>query len=148
MKNIKLVLLASISILTFNCTTEVNNSDDMISADTLSVDTTLVELDTTLLAIDDTTNMSEYVDDSKEAESIIEEKYGEQWDFCTCVIKNDSIQKAIVTPDLSDENLDELLEKFEFVDLKCKAFQLEFEILTPEERVSFEQRSKECLIEE
>lgn len=78
----------------------------------------------------------------------LEQTYGEQWDFCTCVIKNDSIQRGITNPEISEENLNELLERFDFIDQKCKAFQLSYEKQTPEERGTFELKVKECLTEE
>ena len=34
--------------------------------------------------------------DFKNAVYLIEKKYGDQWDFCACILKGDSINKAIL----------------------------------------------------
>ena len=79
---------------------------------------------------------------------IIEQRYGEQWDFCTCVVKNDSIEKAFMTPDLSDEGFNEISERYDFIDTKCKASLIMYDIKTPEERAAHVQRVKDCLRDE
>lgn len=79
---------------------------------------------------------------------MIEEKYGEQWDFCTCIIKNDSINKAFSTSGLSDEEFDLISKRFDFIESKCKAFLLMYENNTPEGRAAHVQRVKDCLKEE
>lgn len=76
----------------------------------------------------------------------IEKKYGEQWDFCTCVIKNDSINKAFSKP-VSDSEFDRLSERFDVIDEKCKAFLVQNPNVTPEERVEHERKVKKCLKE-
>ena len=50
----------------------------------------------------------------------IEKKFGEQWDFCTCVVKNDSINKAV--QQAGDDEFNQLLERFDYIEKKCKAF--------------------------
>lgn len=76
----------------------------------------------------------------------IEKKYGEQWDFCTCVIKNDSINKAFSSP-VSDKEFDRLSERFDVIDEKCKAFLVQNPNQTPEERANHEKKVKKCLKE-
>ena len=76
----------------------------------------------------------------------IEKKYGEQWDFCTCVIKNDSINKAFSNP-VSDQEFDRLSARFDVIDEKCKAFLVQNPNQTPEERANHEKKVKKCLKE-
>jgi len=76
----------------------------------------------------------------------IEKEYGEQWDFCTCIVKNDSINKATQN-DLTDAQFDKLINRMEYVDNKCKAFLVQSLNKTPEERYKHEKKVKECLKE-
>lgn len=77
----------------------------------------------------------------KESIAKIEAKYGEQWDFCHCVVVNDSIDKAIKAGNTSDK----LLERWDHVDKKCQAFRIQDPNRTPEERDAHERRVKKCL---
>jgi hypothetical protein len=70
-------------------------------------------------------------------------KYGEQWDFCNCVMKNDSINKALEKT-LTDKQTEKLMARWEFVDTKCKDF-LTTPNTTPEERSKHEWKVKQCL---
>jgi hypothetical protein len=70
-------------------------------------------------------------------------KYGEQWDFCNCVMKNDSINNALEKT-LTDKQTDKLMARWEFVDTKCKDF-LTTPNTTPEERAKHEWKVKQCL---
>jgi hypothetical protein len=70
-------------------------------------------------------------------------KYGEQWDFCNCVMKNDSINKALEKT-LTDKQTDKLMVRWEYVDTKCKEF-LTTPNTTPEERSKHEWKVKQCL---
>jgi hypothetical protein len=73
----------------------------------------------------------------------IVEKFGEQWDFCSCVIKNDSINKAF-EKNLTDKQSEKLMVRWEFVENKCKEF-LTTPNSTPEEREAHELKVKRCL---
>ncbi len=78
-------------------------------------------------------------------EDVIEKKYGIQWDFCDCIVKNDSIQKAIESAnDISDVEFDILMNRFEAIDKHCKSI-ITNPSRTPEERKTHEQRVKKCL---
>ncbi len=77
----------------------------------------------------------------------IEEKYGEQWDFCTCVVKNDSVNKAFMKDGISDRDFDRLMNRSEFIDSKCQAFMVQSPNQTPEERLAHEKKVKNCLKE-
>ena len=85
------------------------------------------------------------VDSTELKESIakIEAKYGEQWDFCPCVVVNDSIDKAIKAGNTADK----LIERWDYVDKKCQAFRIQDPNRTPEERDAHERRVKKCLKE-
>lgn len=76
----------------------------------------------------------------------IEDEYGEQWDFCTCIVKNDSINKASMH-DLPDPEFDQLMLRMEYVDDKCQAFLVQSQNVTPEERYIHEQKVNKCLKE-
>ncbi len=73
----------------------------------------------------------------------IVEKYGEQWDFCNCVVKNDSINNALEKT-LSDKQTDKLMARWEYVDTKCKEF-ITAPNTTPEQRAKHEWKVKQCL---
>lgn len=90
----------------------------------------------------DDKHSEEFIESLKE----IEKKYGEQWDFCTCVIKNDSINKAFSNP-VSDAEFERLSDRFDVIDEKCKAFLVHDPNITPEERSRHEQKVRKCLKE-
>lgn len=77
----------------------------------------------------------------------IEKQFGEQWGFCDCVIKGDSINKAFSNPNLPDKEFDRLSERFDEIDEKCKAFRIQNPNVTPEERAKHEKKVKKCLKE-
>lgn len=75
----------------------------------------------------------------------IEAKYGEQWDFCDCVVKGDSINKAFMKPNLPDKEFNRLSDRFDEIDQKCQAFRIQDANRTPEERAIHEKKVKKCL---
>ena len=82
-------------------------------------------------------------EEQEEAQRKIEKEYGVQWDFCTCIVKNDSVDKAI-GGEVSDADLDFLLERLEFIDEKCKGMLIQPNS-TPEERNKHENKVRKCL---
>ena len=112
---------------------ELKNENDTIVKDTIS------SLDDALKAETVETKSKEQVENLKK----IEKKYGEQWDFCTCVIANDSINKAFEN-NPSDKQAEKLMSRWEHVELKCKEF-LTQPNTTPEERAIHEKKVKKCL---
>lgn len=114
--------------------TDLNDLVDTLTVDTL-IDTTLV--DSTLFTDD-----SGYVDEALETENLIEATYGEQWDFCDCVVKNDSVNKAIESA--GDDEFDAILERMEVIDQHCKAM-LATPNTTPDEREAHERKVRKCL---
>jgi len=81
----------------------------------------------------------------KENLAKIEKEHGVQWDFCTCVMKNDSIDKAIKDPATTDEDFDVLLLRLDEVEQKCKAFLSQSANATPEERSEHQDKVRKCL---
>lgn len=84
--------------------------------------------------------------DVQEAHEKIVEEYGIQWDFCTCIKKNDSVNKAMMKDDISDEAFDALFERSDFIDSKCKGLLIQPNA-TPEQRAKHEKKVKNCLRE-
>lgn len=76
----------------------------------------------------------------------IEKVHGEQWDFCTCVIKNDSINRAF-SEEVSDTEFDRLSDRFDEIDTKCKAFLAQSPNVTPADRAAHDKKVKKCLKE-
>jgi hypothetical protein len=73
----------------------------------------------------------------------IEKIYGEQWDFCTCVTANDSINTAF-EKELTDAQSEKLMARWEKVETKCKEFLIQ-PSTTPEDRLIHELKVKKCL---
>ena len=111
-----------------------------LGTDTTSVDTT--GLDTTGLD-SNYIDTAGYVDDDAMMTDAIEEKYGEQWEFCDCVVKNDSVNKAIDEAE-TDEDFDRVLARMEVIDQHCKEM-LTTPNTTPDERAAHERKVTKCL---
>jgi hypothetical protein len=75
----------------------------------------------------------------------IERQYGPQWDFCTCIVKNDSINKAFKNSGLSDADFSNLIVRFDQIEKRCKAFLVQNPQNTPEERRKHEEKVRLCL---
>jgi hypothetical protein len=82
-------------------------------------------------------------EEKKEIHQKIVAKYGEQWDFCSCVTANDSINKAF-EKNLTDKQSEKLMVRWEYVENKCKEF-LTTPNTTPEQRLEHELKVKKCL---
>lgn len=66
------------------------------------------------------------------------------WDFCECVVKIDSITFAIESDKLTIKQETWLMERWEYVDQKCKELTA-FDNSTPQSRANHEKRVKKCL---
>jgi hypothetical protein len=75
----------------------------------------------------------------------IEAKHGIQWDFCTCVIKNDSLNKALQKPNLPDKIFDVLLIRSDTIEQRCQAFLAQNVDTTPDQRALHEKKVRDCL---
>ncbi len=134
----------------FSCKSE---NTDVVDNEQQDNDTTHVEV---IDEVDTSDVQSDYnvsdvpIEDRAEfVESLkkIEKEYGEQWDFCTCVVKNDSINKAFQEPNLPDAEFDRLFARSDYIEQKCQAFLRQNPNITPEERYKHEQKVKKCLKE-
>lgn len=83
-------------------------------------------------------------EEHKENHAKIVEKFGEQWDFCTCVHANDSINSAFEKSGMSAAQEEKLMARWEYVDNKCKEL-LTMPNTTPEERARHEKKVRKCL---
>lgn len=81
--------------------------------------------------------------DHKEVHDKIVKKYGEQWDFCKCIVANDSITDAFEKK-LTPAQEEQLMARWDYVDRKCKELTT-FDNQTPEERAKHEKRVNKCL---
>ena len=133
----------------FSCSSDPEVNSDGVDSDNDSVENTdksdtlndKVESDYDMSLVD-ADNREEF----KENLAKIEKEHGEQWDFCTCVVKNDSINKAF-QKDQSDKEFDRLSNRFDEIDEHCKAFLVQSPNVTPEERAKHERKVKNCLKE-
>lgn len=118
------------------------DSTEVMDVDTESLlDTLEIESDYDLSTVD-VKDKKEFVENLAK----IEDKYGEQWDFCMCIVKRDSIQKAFEV-ELSDADFEKVLARSDYFDEKCQAFSVQSSDRTPEERVLHERKVKNCLKE-
>lgn len=141
-----IILFSSLFIL-FSCTESNENNDDL-DINLNDVDSTVVEaIDTVLQETDSVIDKVVYDDpEVQEAHKQIVEKYGIQWDFCTCIVKNDSVDKALRSENLSDADFDILFDRSEFIDGKCKGLLIQPNA-TPDERAKHEKKVNNCLKE-
>jgi hypothetical protein len=139
-----LVILLGASILLFACSSEENKSerDNSNGSDTTNVDTTMI--DTTQLS-DDTLKAQGYdIDEQSDVEENLEKKYGEQWEFCDCVVRNDSVNKAIMAEGTTDAQVDQILARMDVIQKHC-AKMLTVPNTTPEERNKYQRKVNKCL---
>lgn len=150
MKAKYLILTIFITTLIISCnSTDNDESTNSNGTDSSMVDTTQMYgmlIDTTS-SLPDSLLEAGYVEETEEIATEIEKKYGVQWDFCDCVVKNDSIQKAINNSnDLSDEEFDALFARLDVIDNHCKEL-ITTPNTTPEERDRHKRKVRKCLKE-
>jgi hypothetical protein len=108
-------------------------------------DTTLTELEDALKKAETAPKPAMDSVDLKKSIKKIEAKYGEQWDFCDCVVKGDSINKAFSRPNIPDKEFERLSSRFDEIDKKCQAFRIQDANRTPDERMLHEKKVNKCL---
>ena len=148
----KFLFLFITLFIVFSCKTDVNDSietNDDESIDSLTVEIEKTDsIDTMIVSIYDMGDIDvKDVKEFKENLVKIEKEYGIQWDFCTCVLKRDSVNKAIMDESLSDARFDEVILRSDEIDEKCKAFLIQNPNTTPEERAKHEEMVSKCLKE-
>lgn len=116
------------------CELEENNQDTLAPV-TENLNTTLQNAEVEKKAV---------VQEMKENHEKIVQKYGEQWDFCTCVVKNDSINDAFEKGGMTPKQEEQLMARWEYVDSKCKEL-LTTPNTTPEERARHDKKVLKCL---
>ena len=79
-----------------------------------------------------------------EAKKEIEKKYGEQWDFCTCIVKGDSVNNAMLADDIADDIFEVLMTRSDYIDTKCKHLLVQPNA-TPDEREAHNKKVQDCL---
>lgn len=109
-------------------------------------DTVVTEVDDMTAALSRDTAVHVVSKDQKENHAKIVKRFGEQWDFCNCIIALDSITDAFEAPKLSDKQAEKLMERWDYVDKKCKEVTT-YDNTTPEERMRHEKRVAKCLKE-
>ena len=106
---------------------------------------TIEEVDDLEAALKDTvTEKKSVAIENKENHEKIVKKYGEQWDFCTCVVANDSINDAFEKGNMTPKQEEKLMARWEHVDNKCKEL-LTTPNTTPEERAKHDKKVMKCL---
>jgi len=125
-------------ILASSCCTDPSDvHTEAAISDTLDTAEMSVIIDTML------SDTGQYVDEISETESLIAATYGEQWEFCDCVLKNDSVNKAVEIAE-SDADYERVLARMDEIDKHCKAM-LAMPNTTPEEREKHERKVNKCL---
>lgn len=84
-----------------------------------------------------------YARDKKENHAKIVQKYGEQWDFCSCVVASDSINKASQNG-ITEKQAEKLMKRWEYIETRCKEFMTNPNT-TPDERAAHEKKVEKCL---
>lgn len=115
-----------------DCDTKVKTTDTIPAKDTIKVEKK------------DTVGKITKNAESKDNHAKIVQKYGEQWDFCTCVLANDSINTAFEKGGMTPAQEEKLMARWEYVENKCKEL-LITPNTTPEERLKHERKVKKCL---
>lgn len=137
----------SFSILLMGCKSDPSTNESDQDADSTEVADTLSEDDMSQDTLSEEKDTAEVVYEDpavQEAHEEIVKKYGTQWDFCTCVQKNDSVNKAMLADGVSDEKMDQLFERSSQIDEKCKGLLIQPNA-TPEDRAKHEIKVKKCL---
>ncbi len=148
----KQLFLVITLFLLYSCDAEVKDSD--VVDETQIVDSLQVKneendsIDTLIVSNYDMGDVDvKNVKEFKENLVKIEKEYGVQWDFCTCVVKGDSVNKAIMDESLSEVEFDKVIARSDAIDEKCKAFRIQNPNITPDERAKHEEMAYKCLKE-
>lgn len=129
--------------LLFGCKNPSKSNECEMEADPLLTDTISKVNGNDLLDADE--KPKGLVKEKQENHAKIVKKYGEQWDFCTCVVAHDSIN-TVSQNNLGEKQLEKLMKRWEHIEIKCKEF-ITNPNKTPEERDLHEKKVKKCLSE-
>lgn len=128
-------------LMLVSCNQESNNEDCGMCGENMNRIETPETPEDAILQVKEADTSTTGNAEFKENKIKIEKIYGEQWDFCKCVVANDSIDKAVKSGDVSDK----LMERFDEVDRKCKSFLVMDNTRTPEERAKHDKKIRKCL---
>lgn len=136
--------------LIVSCSTDQENTDTVILDAAARERDSIAQLEDSLDQIIASDYDMSMVDerkrkDFKENLIQIEKEFGEQWNFCECVVKKDSASKALLEDGISDAHFEKVWARSEYIDNKCKAFDVQGDQRTPEERARREKNIKDCL---
>jgi hypothetical protein len=143
-KSLYFAFILAFSLLFSSCKSgssdDVNNENDSIaiqdSIQSIKIDTNLVEENI------DTIKKVYENPEIQEAHVEIVKQYGQQWDFCKCIVKGDSVNNALM--EASDDEFDAVMERSNFIDSKCKGLLIQPNA-TPDDRFKHEKKVKKCL---
>ena len=140
------ISLILIGITLCSCGAANQNETDPVDIDTTNRNT--IENETYLdegITMIDTLPTARFQKAEEEATAKhLEEKYGEQWDFCDCIFKTDSINKAIEgATELTDNDYETLMKRFDVIDQYCKSL-LTAPNTTPEQRKRHDKKVRQC----
>ncbi|AEA45373.1 hypothetical protein [Fluviicola taffensis] len=141
MKKSSFLLFLSLSLLIISCSSNEECKECEIES---NIDTVAKADDLTTALKDTATEKKSVAVENKENHEKIVKKYGEQWDFCTCVVANDSINDAFEKGTTSAKQEEKLMARWEVVDNKCKEL-LTTPNTTPEERAKHDKKVMKCL---
>ena len=141
-----IIILLAFGVFLFSCTNgspdDADNELDTITNQD-SLHSTDMDKDIVEEAIDTIKKVYENPE-VQEAHIAIVKKYGQQWDFCKCIVKSDSVNNALMEAD--DDEFDNVMVRSDFIDNKCKGMLIQPNA-TPEDRYKHEKRVKKCLDE-
>jgi hypothetical protein len=133
--------LLLLSLLVVSC----GSNEACKDCETETTTDTIAKADNLEAALKDTiTEKKSVAIENKENHEKIVKKYGEQWDFCTCVVANDSINDAFEKGNMTPKQEEKLMARWEYVDNKCKEL-LTTPNTTPEERAKHDKKVMKCL---
>ncbi|MFT5822923.1 MAG: hypothetical protein ACI8ZM_004180 [Crocinitomix sp.] len=137
------LILCTIIVSISSCNGDAPSGIDL-DVDTVGIDTSL-GIDTTDINPIDTVAIDSagYIDEDNALTSQIEKKYGEQWEFCDCVVRNDSVNTAIMETD-DDAQIDLILVRMDTIEKHCKEL-LTAPNTTPDERARHDRKVNKCL---
>ncbi len=143
MKKLIYPILCTIIVTFSSCNGEGPQGNES-DTDTTTIDTSL-GIDTTDITPIDTVivDSAGYIDEDAALTTIIEKKYGEQWDFCDCVVRNDSVNTAIMETD-DEAQIDLIITRMDTIEKHCKEM-LTTPNTTPDERARHERKVNKCL---
>ena len=134
----KLFFVSFLVFVSFSCSEKKKESTNSNSE---------TKIDSSLITPIDSSKVKIVLPETSEQDSQekrIVSKYGEQWSFCDCIKKIDSLNKQSQKEGLSNEKLESILLEFDLMEKKCKSI-LSNPSHTPSQRRKHEQRVKECL---